>query len=376
LRYAVRRDDQWQFEYVDGRTQSISGTRWPSLDLDANGVPHIAYSEFLNGLNKHYAVRSESGWSIEALDQTGNVLFGHGAGLSLDFQNNPHVVYGREGTGIMYKHARVFLESPSGGEVWPVGALRTLRWSGVGPVDVFLSSDGGNSFNWLETVTESPAGFRVPHQPSKFCVLRIERAVPFSSAMSESLFTIEASVALLNLSASIEGGGVLLSWETDPGPEDLAGYTIERSPHGSELWSVLASGVREPSYLDAFGGPGMSYRLTAVNGMGQALVLGETALTPLAALSAWPMPYRGGELTLSFATFSGLGGGAGPAEVGIYDLKGRLVRMVARGDYDAGYQTTIWDGRDETGREVSSGVYFVRAVSAGKDNQMKLVVVR
>jgi flagellar hook assembly protein FlgD len=66
----------------------------------------------------------------------------------------------------------------------------------------------------------------------------------------------------------------------------------------------------------------------------------------------------------------------GAADVAVYDLRGRLVRTIVDGDYEAGYQTASWDGRDESGRDVSSGVYFLRATSAGESNQIKLIVVR
>ena len=117
------------------------------------------------------------------------------------------------------------------------------------------------------------------------------------------------------------------------------------------------------------------YRLTAINGLGEELLLGETAFTPRVALSAWPLPYRGKTLNLSFATFVGRGGGSGLAEVVVYDLQGRLVRTIVRGNYEAGQQTLTWDGRDETGFPISNGVYFLRAMSAGESTQIKLVVV-
>jgi photosystem II stability/assembly factor-like uncharacterized protein len=49
------------------------------------------------------------------------------------------------------------------------------------------------------------------------------------------------------------------------------------------------------------------------------------------------------------------------AEVTIYDAAGRRVRNLLRGPLAAGRHALVWDGRDERGRLVSSGVYFVRA---------------
>ncbi len=95
---------------------------------------------------------------------------------------------------------------------------------------------------------------------------------------------------------------MILNWETDPGPQDLTGYRIERSPTTRDDWQLVASLVGKTSYHDREGTPGTRYRLSGINGLGEVLVLGETVLTPRAALSAWPLPYRGGELTVSFLT--------------------------------------------------------------------------
>ncbi len=42
----------------------------------------------------------------------------------------------------------------------------------------------------------------------------------------------------------------------------------------------------------------------------------------------------------------------------VYDVTGRLVRVLEDGSLDAGRHETTWDGRDATGAEVGSGVYF------------------
>ena len=287
------------------------------------------------------------------------------------------------GRAYLYDCNRYFITSPTGGETWNVGATEDVFWLGAERADVWLSVDGGDSYSLLREGVGGNASnalaLTVPHRPSLFAKVKIAPHSPsvLGQADSDSLFTIEASIALLNLAATLrEPAGVLLTWETDPGPEDLSGYKIERSPVSQDDWQVLAPLVRETSYHDLTGGPEMRYRLIGVNGLGEELLLGEITLTPRAALSAWPLPYRGGELAVSFLTAGGLGGGVAPAEVAVFDLQGRRVRTLLRGDYEAGFQTTSWDGLDKTGRPVSSGVYFLRAVTADQSTDIKLVVVR
>ncbi|MCG8606739.1 DNRLRE domain-containing protein, partial [bacterium] len=44
----------------------------------------------------------------------------------------------------------------------------------------------------------------------------------------------------------------------------------------------------------------------------------------------------------------------------IYNLKGQLVRVLFDGEQERGFQRILWNGRNRSGVEVSSGVYFVR----------------
>jgi hypothetical protein len=48
------------------------------------------------------------------------------------------------------------------------------------------------------------------------------------------------------------------------------------------------------------------------------------------------------------------------AELEIFDILGRRVRGLISGDYDVGRYSVTWDGRDEEGATVPSGVYFYR----------------
>jgi len=44
----------------------------------------------------------------------------------------------------------------------------------------------------------------------------------------------------------------------------------------------------------------------------------------------------------------------------IYDIGGREVRQLFSGELKAGYHDIIWDGTNDTGGKVTSGVYFAR----------------
>ncbi len=59
--------------------------------------------------------------------------------------------------------------------------------------------------------------------------------------------------------------------------------------------------------------------------------------------------------------------------VAIYDPSGHLVRVVERAERAAGRYRVTWNGKDDGGRGVASGVYFYR-ITAGKFNQTRKIV--
>ena len=291
------------------------------------------------------------------------------------------------GRAYVYDINRYFVLAPDGGETWNVGAERTITWLGSEPADVWLSVDGGGSYELLDHAVGGSAmnavTKRVPHLPTKFAMVRVTPADTqvTGSDQSDSLFTIQTSIALLGFGAEEDPeGGTLLSWSTNPavGPEGISGYRLYRvsgdaGATGTRLGPEL---IAVTQYTDRDGGPGSSYRLSAVNGLGEELELGQVSLGPVRALWAWPLPFRGKELHVSFAIFGALGARSGTAEVGLYDLSGRLVKVLAQGSFTGRQQTMTWDGRDGHGSPVAAGVYFLRAQSGGQTSKIKLTVVR
>lgn len=357
-----------------------------SLALDAEDRFHVTYYDQLNG-DLWYAVRADTGWAHETVDITGDV--GGYAWLALDGESSPIVAYyDADNFDVKVADARLHLLSPQGGETWPVGASRTVEWSGGGEVDVLLSTDGGNSFDAIaENLASGPVDGRfggkyelvVPHTPSRFSVVKLERNVPFATARSESLFTIETSISLLSLVVMIPDivVGNLVSWNTDPGPSDLGGYRLERGSKGA--WQTVVAQTLETSYLDTEGKVGDTYRLYGSNRLGEEFYLGEAsggkAPAFSAQLHAWPVPYSGGDLHVTYPT-GGVGGVAAPSNVSIYDVSGRLLLELDKGTFDVGIRETRWNGRDTEGRLLPSGVYFIRAVTGGVTQVRKLVIVR
>jgi len=67
---------------------------------------------------------------------------------------------------------------------------------------------------------------------------------------------------------------------------------------------------------------------------------------------------------------------SGPAHLIIYNVRGQVVRTIVDGPVDRGRHEQNWDGADDHGRQVASGVYFARLAVDGRSSDQKVMVLR
>jgi bacillopeptidase F len=60
----------------------------------------------------------------------------------------------------------------------------------------------------------------------------------------------------------------------------------------------------------------------------------------------------------------------------VYDLLGRRVQTLVSGEMDAGYHTVTWNGRDSSGKPVSSGIYFYRIDTGEFSMARKMIMLK
>ncbi len=60
----------------------------------------------------------------------------------------------------------------------------------------------------------------------------------------------------------------------------------------------------------------------------------------------------------------------------VYNVAGQLVRTITNDEFAAGTHTKVWDGRDDAGQTVSSGVYFYRLVARDFTQTKKMVMLK
>jgi hypothetical protein len=64
------------------------------------------------------------------------------------------------------------------------------------------------------------------------------------------------------------------------------------------------------------------------------------------------------------------------ATLSVYDVKGQLVRTLVSGRLNSGFRQCQWDGKDDGGTQVSTGVYFYRLTTGTRTLTKKMVLLK
>jgi len=182
----------------------------------------------------------------------------------------------------------------------------------------------------------------------------------------------------------VNPSGLLLHWPASSAP-DISHYAVYR---GSDETFVpgpanLIASVQDTSYLDGSWtwDSGYYYKVSALDVHGNEspyALLAPDGVTGASELpAAWdyleqnvPNPFNP-VTRIRFGLSS-----AGEVSLRVYDVSGRLVRTLVEGPLAAGPHGSSWDGRDDRGRPVSSGIYFLRLQRGSFVKVRKMVLAR
>lgn len=160
----------------------------------------------------------------------------------------------------------------------------------------------------------------------------------------------------------LEGGNLVYDLGDALTPRVIGAWSQVGS-HYLDIWAAA------PGYL-LLGDNTTFLRLAP--GQGGALVaVGQPTLPPVSdrGLRAVPNPFNP-RVRLDFTLPL-----PGQAELDIFDVKGRRVARLG-GRFVAGPQTVVWEGREDGGRDLPSGVYLARVRSGSWTQTRKIVLAR
>ncbi|MCB5251219.1 MAG: T9SS type A sorting domain-containing protein, partial [Candidatus Cloacimonetes bacterium] len=66
----------------------------------------------------------------------------------------------------------------------------------------------------------------------------------------------------------------------------------------------------------------------------------------------------------------------GNVAIDIYNIKGQKVKTLVNDRQNAGAHTVVWNGQDERGKHVSSGIYFFNMKAGKYTSTRKMILMK
>jgi len=202
------------------------------------------------------------------------------------------------------------------------------------------------------------------------------------SGAVQVLSSSELALDPLLLSAVSENGGVRLVWEVQV-PEDYASFRVLRAERAEGEYVVLEGSPTFRDRMFSFFDPGVKaggryyYRIEGTRRDGRIVFFGPTREVSvdggrfeLKLSQNFPNPFSP-VTTIRFAV-----GRASEVSVRVFDVSGREVKTLYR-DKRAkpGVYQIAWDGTNNSGEKVSSGIYFCRLKTDGEPAKVRKMIL-
>jgi len=364
---------------IDYRISTDNGVTWLPLhrvihtDLDSPLRFSISNSDeiinicavYLDGGGSIYNIRSSDfglSWSEQRLlypayqysgtcDQASSGDYVHfvwsgsfpGGGLNLNYANSSDggVTWSEcvplNGANSWYQNPRV--SSNSNGHVG-------VTWVEYGPLRFRQSFDFG--VNWDSTITVGVDGERYGYS---------------------DIAIDDSSIYLAWMQNQSSGPGLEAIYFTksgDNGQNWDSQYWIDREDQQSLDPKIsISNGVLYVVWQDWQEVPGSVY-FSRYPDFPDAIDEEAPVLPEILSLSAYPNPFN----SSTSISYRGLVDGS---SLCIYDIAGRLVRIIS---LDSKSGNVTWDAKDNAGRTISSGVYFVRASNSNIQSSLKIILLK
>ena len=194
---------------------------------------------------------------------------------------------------------------------------------------------------------------------------------------------IVTNIEVTSFNATIEKGEVCLLWKTESESKTIL-WLIARSTYNSfSVIATLTANGSSPTghtykYIDRTMKKNRLYyyKLGAMQNNGHIMWYGPVSVNiPFGKtfLSISPNPFTE-RVKISFVGVSG-NRSIGESEIKIYDVSGRLIRSFPSSLFTRRSSVT-WDGRDELGKRVTPGIYFVKLRDKNISETQKLIFAK
>ncbi len=279
-----------------------------------------------------------------------------------------------------------------------VGSDAHLQWAASGSysaalagIDLYMSKDLGASYQLIASGLDNTGDYLWHVDPAfatnsgsatidsaLFMAVAHDQVGRSAHDVSDAPFSIFDATVPTTLSlfrASALPGGVELRWRFDDSMP-VKVVTVERASSAVGPWRALNAEVRrdgEESVAldqDVTVGQRCFYRLRATLANGQAGVFGLASasaggVAPNELGSVGPSPSVGGPVRIEYSVAQRM-----VIRLSIVDLQGRRVAVLRSGVQPPGRYEAVWS----PGKDVRSGIYFVRYETAGRSVSRRIAV--
>jgi hypothetical protein len=196
------------------------------------------------------------------------------------------------------------------------------------------------------------------------------------------------SVQMSSLTASIiQNGGILISWRTES-EIDCAGFYVWRRSDGEGDYQKISttliasngnsSSFQTYSYLDrnVLEGVMYWYQIEEISANGTSTFFGPVGVqnnrcepAELTLFQNYPNPFNAVTRIDYYLPRKGF------VSLCITNLLGQRVKSCISEDKNPGFHSVFWDGTDETGRQLGTGIYFIRLQSDHEIRMLKMMLV-
>jgi serine protease len=309
----------------------------------------------------------------------------------------------------------VTVTSPNGGETWQAGSVYAITWDatdniGITSTEIDYTYDGGANWYDVADLSGNPGSYdwTVPNTQGTECLVMVQcfdAAANYGMDQSDGFFTIlelveepmyvqsitmtpgraganryaEATIKVVDAATQQGLEGVVIDGHWYGASSDVDQCTT--GPTGE--CTVRSDNVKKPTQdfcfmVDALTKTGYYWddtqgvKTNCVTPLGRPGEILSAAGRPAEFFVSDAQPNPFGSVT----EFSLHLPAATDVSFVVYNLRGRRVKTLVDEPVGAGAYTVTWDGTNETGQRVSSGVYFYRVIAGENTITRKMMLAR
>ena len=255
----------------------------------------------------------------------------------------------------------------------PAAGARNRRWSIVS-VPAGIAAIVGSTTGSSVQVQFSSAG-------TAQLVLSVSDAADPEGCRTVCKEDLDVGLGLFSvLEATPEIGQIRLEWQLAESHPEIQGFYVRRGTTAEgpfDRISSLLTGGPAFEYVDTNVEVGQSYwyMIEAIYTSGPAQLFGPLLASPvpprLFLAQNGPNPFSG-QTTIRYTLPT-----AGSARIDVYDLKGRLTKVLLdENSAPAGDGEVTWDGTDDRGQPAPNGIYLYQLSSGSEVETRKMLLLR